>query len=189
MWLTILVRQKTKGLTRLVRPKTNDLAEAKFRLKLRLWFLIIKQGGILSDLYFRRPIENKMVYKDFTAMPVWQKALALLVRVYEITKRFPAEERFGMTADMRRSANSVLHNIAEGFGRYEKKDKTRFYKISRGSAYEINSQAYASHILKYISINERDELVDGYKSIIIQEDSMIKTIEQLLPIIKPKPQP
>ena len=118
-----------------------------------------------------------MSYHDFTAMPVWQHALQLLVRVYIITKKFPLEEKYGMTADIRRSANSVLHNLAEGFGRYENKDKTRFYKISRGSAQEIISQFIASHILQFLTIEERDELVKGYKEIIYDEDKLIKSVE------------
>lgn len=72
-------------------------------------------------------------------MSVWQKTFNLLIKVYELTKSFPKEERYGIISDIRRSANSVVHNIAEGFGRYEKKYKTRFYKISRGSIYEIIS--------------------------------------------------
>jgi four helix bundle protein len=119
-----------------------------------------------------------MSYHDFTAMPVWQHALQLLVRVYEITKKFPAEEKYGMTSDMRRSANSVVHNLAEGYGRYENKDKSRFYKISRGSAYEIISQSLASYILQFLTMKERDELITGYKNIIDEEDKLIKSVEK-----------
>lgn len=119
-----------------------------------------------------------MSYHDFTAMPVWQHALQLLVRVYAITRQFPAEEKYGMTADMRRSANSVVHNLAEGYVRYENKDKSRFYKISRGSAYEIISQSLASYILQFLSFEEREELTSGYKEIIDEEDKLIKSVEQ-----------
>jgi len=65
---------------------------------------------------FLLPIENKMSFRDFTSMPVWQKGLSLLRLVYQITDKFPKEEKYGMVSDMRRSANSVIHNIAEGFG-------------------------------------------------------------------------
>ena len=74
-----------------------------------------------------------MAFDDFTKMHVWQMAFQLLIKIYEITKKFPSEEKFGLVSDMRRAANSIVHNIAEGFGRYEPRDKTRFYKISRGS--------------------------------------------------------
>ena len=58
-----------------------------------------------------------MAYKDFTEMPVWQKAFALLLKVYEFTKTYPTEEKYGLVSDMRRAANSVTNNISEGFGR------------------------------------------------------------------------
>ena len=76
-----------------------------------------------------------MAYKDFTEMPVWQKAFLLLLKVYEVTKTYPTEEKYGLVSDMRRVANSVTNNISERFGRYERLDKTRSYKISRGSCY------------------------------------------------------
>ena len=119
-----------------------------------------------------------MAYKDFTEMPVWQKAFKLLLEVYRITKDFPAEEKFGMTSDIRRAANSVVHNIAEGFGRYEKLDKTRFYKISRASGYEVISQSMASFALGFIKKKE-DEIIltSGYREVIEELDSLIKSIE------------
>ena len=118
-----------------------------------------------------------MSFHDFTSMPLWQKGISLLVIVYEITRKFPPEEKYGLVSDMRRAANSVVHNVAEGFGRFENKDKTRFYKISRGSAYEIISQAFASHVLFYLSSEEKEILVVGYKEIIGEEDRLIKSIE------------
>lgn len=118
-----------------------------------------------------------MAYKDFTEMPVWQNAFKLLLKVYKETKAYPNEEKFGLVSDMRRAANSVTNNISEGFGRYEKKDKTRFYKISRGSCYELMNQCLTSQALGYMSIKDKDELTSGYKDIITGLDSMIKSIE------------
>lgn len=73
-----------------------------------------------------------MSYNDFTDMPVWQKIFDLLGRIYSVTKVFPYDERFGLTSDMRRSANSITHNIAvptRRDGRFEPRDKIRFYPI------------------------------------------------------------
>jgi len=92
----------------------------------------------------------QMKYPDFTNMSVWKKAIELLLKIYEITKHFPAEEKFGLTSDMRRAVNSISHNFAEGFGRFEPRDKTRFYQVSRGSRYELMSQSFASFKLGYI---------------------------------------
>jgi len=67
-------------------------------------------------------------------MNVWQKAFKLVIKIYEITKTYPVEEIYGLISDMRRAANSIPQKIAEKFGRYESRDKTRFYKFSRGSS-------------------------------------------------------
>ena len=115
-----------------------------------------------------------MAYKDFTEMPVWKAAFDLLLEIYKITKIFPADERFGLISDMRRSANSIVHNIAEGFGRFEAKDKTRFYKISRGSAYELMSQIMVSHALAYIKEEKiKETLLNDCKKIISSLNSMM----------------
>jgi four helix bundle protein len=119
-----------------------------------------------------------MSYEDFTQMPVWQIGFNLLLDIYKITKSYPSDERFGLTSDTRRAANSIVHNIAEGFGRYEPRDKTRFYKISRGSAYELMSQILVSRALSYIKDDRlKDKLIQACKTIIGNLDAIIKTLE------------
>lgn len=119
-----------------------------------------------------------MKFEEFTDMPVWQTGFDILLKVYKVTKDFPSEERFVLVSDMRRSANSIVHNIAEGFGRYESRDKTRFYKISRGSAYELISQILVSYALEYIKEEkQRDTLINSCKKIIEELNALIKTLE------------
>lgn len=119
-----------------------------------------------------------MAYKDFTQMTVWQKAFALLLQIYKITKSLPNEEKFGLVSDMRRAANSVVHNISEGYGRFESRDKTRFYKISRGSCYEIISQVMVAFALGYIAEKtEEERFITGYREVIAQIDPLIKSIK------------
>lgn len=110
-------------------------------------------------------------------MPVWKKAFELLLKVYKVTEGYPKEEKYGMVSDMRRAANSVTNNISEGFGRYERLDKTRFYKISRGSSYELINQSLASEALGFLSEVDKLKLIEGYRDIIDSLDSMIKSIE------------
>lgn len=119
-----------------------------------------------------------VAFDDFTKMHVWQLAFQLLIKIYKITKDFPSEEKFGLVSDMRRAANSIVHNIAEGFGRYEPRDKTRFYKISRGSSFELMSQLLVSYELKYISSKTiLDDLRNDCKNIIEELNSINKTLE------------
>jgi four helix bundle protein len=108
-----------------------------------------------------------MEYPDFTNMSVWKKSIELLMKIYEITKSFPPEERFGLISDMRHAVNSISHNFSEGFGRFEPHDKTRFYKISRGSGYEPMSQSFASFKLGYIrEKNALDEIITDTTKIV-----------------------
>ena len=118
-----------------------------------------------------------MGYKDFTQFTVWQRAFELLKAIYTSTSNFPKEERYGLCSDIRRAANSIVHNIAEGFGRYGNKDKSRFYKFSRGSAYEVISQIYVSNALAYLKKPDSDILISEYKAVILELNKLIKAIE------------
>ncbi len=129
-----------------------------------------------------------MNFDNFTKMHVWQLAFELLVKIYKITSQFPSEEKFGLVSDMKRAANSITHNIAEGFGRFEPKDKTRFYKISRGSCFELASQVLVSSALEFLkNDSDRDELLELIKNIIKELNSIIKRIESPIPQPPPKP--
>lgn len=68
---------------------------------------------------------------------VWQKAHALTLSLYRETTRFPNDERFGLTSQVRRSAASVCANLAEGCGRGSERDFARFVQIALGSASEL----------------------------------------------------
>jgi four helix bundle protein len=112
-------------------------------------------------------------------MSVWKKSIDLLLKIYEITKSFPSDERFGLVSDMRRAINSVSHNFAEGFGRYEPRDKTRFYKISRGSGYELMSQSFASFKLGYIpDRTTMDEIISSTSEIVNELTALIISLEK-----------
>ena len=120
-----------------------------------------------------------MEYPDFTNMSVWKKSIELLLKIYEITKNFPSDERFGLISDMRRAVNSISHNFAEGFGRYEPRDKTRFYKISRGSGYELMSQSFASFKIGYIKDKiVLDELILATTEIVNELTALIISLEK-----------
>ncbi len=79
---------------------------------------------------------------NFEKLEVWQKAIAFADMVYAVTRTFPAEERFGLTNQMRRAAVSVSSNIAEGSSRHSKSDFARFVEISTGSVFEVVSQSF-----------------------------------------------
>lgn len=79
---------------------------------------------------------------NFEKLETWKKAIAFADMVYELTRRFPAEERFGLTNQMRRAAVSISSNIAEGTAQNSKNDYARFLEIATGSLFEVVSQSF-----------------------------------------------
>lgn len=86
----------------------------------------------------------------FEQLIAWQKSQDLVVNIYALTKPFPADERFALTDQIRRSASSISANIAEGFGRRSIKDKLHFYAIAYGSLLETKNFVYLSERLGYM---------------------------------------
>lgn len=78
----------------------------------------------------------------FEKLEVWQKAIEFADLVHASTRSFPADERFGLTDQMRRAAVSISSNIAEGSARKSRKDFSRFIEIAMGSDYEAASQSF-----------------------------------------------
>ena len=88
--------------------------------------------------------------KDFRELQVWQKAHALVLKVYRISRGFPSDERFGLTSQVRRAATAIPTNIAEGCGRSTDADLARFADIAMGSASETEYELLLAHDLSYI---------------------------------------
>lgn len=78
---------------------------------------------------------------NFEKLETWQRAVEFADLVYAQTRSFPADERFGLTNQMRRAAVSVSANIAEGSSRASRADFARFVELAAGSLYEVVSQA------------------------------------------------
>jgi four helix bundle protein len=88
--------------------------------------------------------------KSYTDLDVWKKARQLVKEIYLVTKKFPKEELYGLTNQMRRAAVSVPSNIAEGHGRNSTKDSLQFFFIARGSLYELETQIFVSFDLELL---------------------------------------
>lgn len=81
----------------------------------------------------------------------WQRAMTLVTTIYDVTRTFPREEMFGLTAQVRRAANSIPSNIAEGDGRWGDADQRRFFVNARGSLLEVETQIEIGLSLNYLS--------------------------------------
>lgn len=95
-----------------------------------------------------------MPISSYRDLPVWQKAVAFVTQIYEASRRFPDDERFGLTSQIRRCSISIPSNIAEGYGRHATNDYIRFLRISVGSVFEVQTQLLIAKNLG--SIEETD---------------------------------
>ena len=102
---------------------------------------------------------------SFENLGVYQKARKLVKDVYQIQTQFPAEEKYALGDQIRRSITSVTSNIAEGSGRDSVKDKAHFCVIAFGSLMEAFSQLQIAQDLKYISENEVERLRPQFEEI------------------------
>src|SRR5438067_11830225 len=92
--------------------------------------------------------------KDFRDLKVWEKAHKLTIEIYRATSSFPAEERYGLTSQIRRSSASIRANIAEGCGRRGHGDFQRFLQIAMGSASELQYHLLLAKDLGFISLDK-----------------------------------
>jgi four helix bundle protein len=96
--------------------------------------------------------------KDFRTLTVWQQAHQLTLAVYRITARFPREEVYGLTAQLRRSAASIAANLAEGCGRNGDAEFTRFCAIAMGSASEVEYHVLLATDLNLLTPTDSHDL-------------------------------
>jgi four helix bundle protein len=89
--------------------------------------------------------------KDYKQLSVWQKTVDLAILIYNLSRKFPDDEKFGLTSQMRRAATSVPANIAEGWGRGTTKEYIQFLLIARGSLMELETHVIISRKLLYLS--------------------------------------
>ena len=102
-------------------------------------------------------MRKELGMQDFRQLKVWEKAHQLTLAVYNASRTFPKEERYGMTSQARRSAASTAANIAEGCGRSKSGDFARFLEIAAGSVSELEYHLLLARDLDYIdgSVHER----------------------------------
>lgn len=111
--------------------------------------------------------------KSFTDLQVWQEGHALTLEIYNVCTKFPKEEVYGLSSQIKRAAISITSNIAEGFGRSSPKDRHHFWVMADGSCYEVKNQLILARDLQYITEVE-------YKSLLIKADATHKLLHGLL---------
>jgi four helix bundle protein len=112
----------------------------------------------------------------FLRLEVWQEGRKLYRLVSGLVRKFPREEAFGLTSQMRRSARSVCANIAEGSGRNSDRDFAQFVEIAYGSAAEIASDAYLAFDEGYITESEREELLAAVEVVVSKASGLYRKL-------------
>jgi len=95
-----------------------------------------------------------------------------------LTKKFPPEEKFGITNQLRKASSSVGANIAEGFGRFHKKDFIRFLYIARGSLHETRHFLILSNRLNYVSQKKLENFNIKIKNLSVKLNNLISSISK-----------
>jgi four helix bundle protein len=95
---------------------------------------------------------------NYKELNVWKRSIKLTVQVYKLSQKFPVEERFGLTSQIRRCAVSVPSNIAEGAGRRTDGEFVNFLGIAHGSICELETQLYVGLELEYLNTKEFNEV-------------------------------
>lgn len=105
---------------------------------------------------------------------VWKKSILLVKTIYHVTNKFPLEEKFGLTSQIRRASVSTASNIAEGAARKTQKEKMRFYEIARSSLVEIDTQIEIALVLGIMTNSEILELSNLVNEIFAMLSGLLK---------------
>ncbi len=117
--------------------------------------------------------------KNHKDLDVWKKSVSLAAEVYQITRSFPDEEKFGLVVQMRRAVVSIASNIAEGSARRSNKEFAQFLYIAAGSASELETQLLISCEVGIISHKVLDNIITSL-------DDISKMIYGLIRFLKKK---
>ncbi|MEN8253581.1 MAG: four helix bundle protein [Patescibacteria group bacterium] len=118
-----------------------------------------------------------MKITKFSDLKIWQEATKISLQIYKLSRKFPTEEKFGITSQLRRCSTSVGANIAEGFGRYHYKDKIRFFYLARGSLFESQNFILFSGELGYLDSDTTANLCKQYDNLSRRINAFIKSLK------------
>lgn len=120
-----------------------------------------------------------MAIKSFEDLEVWQLAKELTVKIYKLTAKFPPEEKFGLSSQLRSAAVSVGANIAEGCGRYHFKDNIKFLYNARGSLLETKSHLLLTKEVGLITASDLKSLLKVIKNLGVKLNNFISSIRKM----------
>jgi len=104
-------------------------------------------------------VEAAVGGRNYSDLIVWQKAMGFVEEVYRASSRFPREEVYGLTSQVRRAAVSIPSNIAEGQGRRSRREFRRFLRVAHGSLREVETQVLLAERLHYLDTDTKGQLM------------------------------
>jgi len=116
--------------------------------------------------------------RTFKDLVVWQKAFELCLHLYRVTRSFPTEERYGLTSELRKTARSVVCNIAEGHRRRSTAEYLRFLDIAWGSAAELETQLLLAGQLNYFDKKEAEALLALHGDVERMVAALVRSLEE-----------
>ncbi|HCY77246.1 MAG TPA: four helix bundle protein [Ignavibacteriales bacterium] len=111
---------------------------------------------------------------------IWRKSIDFVTKIYQLTSKFPKDENYGLSSQLRRAAVSIPSNIAEGAARHSKKEFRNFLSIALGSAAELETQLLIALNLEYIIPSEFDNFLNELIQIRKMIHGLINNIEKKL---------
>lgn len=110
--------------------------------------------------------------RNFRNLDIWKNGIELVKQVYQLSEKFPSEEKFGLKSQITRAAVSIPSNVAEGCSRNSEIEFKRFLEIAMGSLFEVETQLIISQELKYLETNELETIF----SLIQKEAKMMNSL-------------
>ena len=124
---------------------------------------------------------------DYRQLSVWKRAHGLALKIYRSTRSFPDFERYGLVAQMRRAAVSVVSNMAEGSGRQSDRELARFLRIARGSVCEVQCQLLLSRDLGYLQFDRWTILDADCREVSMMLNALIRSFALTTQASQPDP--
>ena len=144
------------------RPRKDGLFESKLHEIVSCHSLLVACKG-------------KMKIKDIEDLIVWKEARNLRNLVYEISDKYPKEEKYITVRHMKSCSRNVPANIAEGFGRYNYQESVQFYRIARGSLLELKSDVYCSLDSNFLDKEDFSKLLEKINQVGMLLNGFIKS--------------
>lgn len=112
--------------------------------------------------------------RNFRKLNIWNESIHIVTIVYELIKKLPDSEKFGLYSQLSRAVVSIPSNIAEGCAKDSQKDFARFLKISLGSSFEVETQIVICTKLSYISTKESELIIHRINTLQKSINALIK---------------